>query len=344
MKFKEEFKNIEKPAEIDPSELEKFKKTIYGEGEQDTEKLVDKLISICEGYDFKDSKDIFNKLRIQFKPTFDPDSLRIVDNLRETTEALCYKLDKLKEKNPPLSASFKDLVGRSYLGACTEGALSNMQGILNEVDPSYYEQKFNFLNNVALGYLSENKITNTWSQGMEVHVVSVLLNQVASEYNLQVPPDKEEYIKSSQAIIDGANNRGPIVPFPEYLESFMSSSKSVHSFLDYVTTLKESDLPSNGGYKLIFEAPKTGNIENGKFHLYEDNGAVKYAVKNPDSKKEDIIHTISRNDFAQEINDNFDIKRERISKNRPLVDNPDTIQFDDITLEIDEERRLICKF
>ena len=242
MKVKQAFKDIKKPKEIEQGKLNEYLVKLYNNPSFDAQDasyvdnsnplsvsaykkrvnlLIDKLVELS-------GNKKFNQLKTQFAKNVSVGETRTtLDEVKKTAEAMCYKLEHGEITS---REKFKAEINSATLSACEDGALTNMQKILYSMDASYYVQKYDYIQNLAMEYAVDNNLIR--GESYEVHDANKLILQISQDYNVIPPRDK--YAVS----LDAKHAK-----FKEYLDKHFASREGIYSFSNSVANSHLSKLP-----------------------------------------------------------------------------------------------------
>lgn len=257
MKIKQKFKDVQKPKDIDPKDLNKYFSGLYKDDHIDVEKtayssdtteeligkrkqqvntLVDNLVKLSGNQKFE-------SLRAQLlADVSDAKDARTHDAMRRTAEAICYKLAKgliySKQK-------FNDEVNSFTIDACSPGAVTNLQKALYTMDDSLYVQKYDYIQNLANSYIRDNKLN--FHRGREyiadeAHNANMLIHEVSRDYHVTPPYDSNAVYRSLDAKPTEAYSK--YVAFKGYLDRHLNSRQGIYSLINHLTSNYLSNLPA----------------------------------------------------------------------------------------------------
>jgi hypothetical protein len=257
MKISSKFKEITKPIDIDNEDINLYLKNLYEDTsykENDITYVENTLTETERGYKNRANKLVdelinlsgnskFEELRNHFKNTTLPgESRNIVDEMKKTAEMICFKLKHGVIATPN---KFIAEIKSATLNACTSGALTNMQKILYSMNDSMYYYKYDFIQNLALEYIRQNKLSNP---GNEAHKANELIHELSPEYNV-IPP-KDLYTKyrdlsspPTEAFIEN-------ILFKSWFNDFTEKRIGVYSFAEYVVNTSASNLPEGKSFPI----------------------------------------------------------------------------------------------
>lgn len=179
----------------------------------------------------------FEKLRAQFTKKVSPGMTKdTITAMERTVETICYKLENNLIVNPE---KFKLEIKSARLDACEAGALTNLQKILYSMDDSLYNQKYDYIHNLANQYLKDHKLVD--HAGNEVHVANQLIHEVSRDYHV-IPP-KDMYAKYRNLDLPPEWGFEKFPAFKAALDKHFNSPEGVTNFVEILANDHLANLP-----------------------------------------------------------------------------------------------------
>ncbi|MGB4191734.1 MAG: hypothetical protein WBJ81_04220, partial [Rickettsiales bacterium] len=261
MKIKQKFKDIKKPDEINAAQLNAYFYNLYNDPTFDIQansyskntteaqfearkKQIDILVDELK---MLSGNNKFEQLRTQLIGiTYKEEDTLTFNAMRKTAEAICYKLARGQVKS---KERFNAEIESATIGACSPGAVTNLQKALYATEDSLYHQKYDYIQNLANEYIRNNELTHVNAVeylGDEVHKANELIHEVSRDYNIVPPIDTNAKYRDLDATPSGNFNKH--IKFKEYLDQHFATREGVYAFADHVTSTSLSNLPVSSNF------------------------------------------------------------------------------------------------
>lgn len=312
------FKAIKAPEPIDQDDLNAYVKNItanilkiYETPEEfeiykaQANRIIDEIIEISKEKGLSsEALEKFNSLRMQFDQYILEGSSRNTLNLiKETLETICYKIAHKEE----LPQSFELAVRSSSLNLCEAGALTNLQSILFNIEPTHYYQKYNFIQHLATEFIHNNKICKKGEEGNAVHIANELIHEVSRDYHLTPPEDFRARYRDLDAPI--TNDYLNHLLFKSFLDEYLNTRKAIDAFNNFLTQEAIGNLPEENYQIKLGDFPNEIKSQTLYLNASDREDSIIYKVKQPNH--EIIEGQLFREDFPESFN--FDCIKNNLS-------------------------------
>lgn len=204
--------------------------------------LINKLIELS-------GHDQFSGLLKHFENISPGATRKSACTMLELLEVLTYKFAHNLVSNINY---FNSKLYTSTFDACTDGALTSVQTLLQSTNNSLYSAKHDYFKDLALTFAANNIV---YAESMEVHVINTLLSFIPKTYNITVPNDI--YIKTLEPELARSSKY-----FKDFMRKNLNSRKCAYEFISCASNINISKLEEyrNTEFKYNLDSPELTTI------------------------------------------------------------------------------------